>query len=57
MCDTHLRLKTENTGDRIMKTLEVAKVRGAQMNTGNVISFDIDPGLGMRIIPYTKARA
>lgn len=57
MCDAHLRLKTENVGDRLMKTLEVAKVRGAQQNTGNVISFDIDPGLGMRIIPFTKARA
>ncbi len=57
MCDAHLRLKTENSGDRIMKTLEVAKIRGANMSTGNVISFDVDPGLGMRIIPFTKAKA
>ena len=57
MCDTHLRFSTEHTGERIVKTLEVAKVRGAQQNTGNVISFDVDPGLGMRIIPFNKARA
>ena len=57
MCDAHLRLSTENVGDKLLKTLEVAKVRGAQLSTGNVVSFDVDPGLGMRIIPFTKVRA
>ena len=57
MCDAHLRLRVENLGDRLMKILEVAKIRGAHMSTGNVISFDVEPGWGMRIIPYSRARA
>ena len=57
MCDAHLRLKTETAGDKIMKSCEVAKIRGAQLSTGNVINFDVDPGLGMRIIPFSKASA
>ena len=57
MCDAHLRLKTETVGDRIMKTCEVAKIRGAQLSTGNVINFDVEPGIGMRIIPFSKASA
>ncbi len=57
MCDAHFKLAIENMGDKLIKTLEVAKVRGASMSTGNVVSFDIEPGVGMRIIPFTKARA
>ncbi|MBF8266819.1 MAG: flaH [Dehalococcoidia bacterium] len=57
LCDAHLRLNIENLGERLMKSLEVAKVRGAQKATGNVVSFDVEPGWGMRIIPVSKARA
>ncbi len=57
MCDAHLRLRTEAVGDRLMKTLEVAKVRGAQQTTGNIINFDVDPGMGMRIVPFSRASA
>ena len=57
ICDTHLRLRTEEVGDQLIKVLEVAKVRGAEKTTGNIISFDVEPGLGMRIVPITKARA
>jgi len=32
-------------------------VRGAQKMTGNIIAFDVDPGLGMKIIPVSKAQA
>jgi flagellar protein FlaH len=57
MCDAHLRLRTEAVGDRLMKTLEVAKIRGAQQTTGNIINFDVDPGVGMRIVPFSRASA
>ena len=43
--------------DQVMKVLEVAKVRGAEKTTGNIISFDVEPGLGMRIIPVSNAKA
>ena len=54
MCDAHLRLLTEQVGDIMVKVLEVSKVRGAEMSTGNVVSFDVEPMLGMRIIPISK---
>ena len=34
----------------------VLKVRGAERPTGDVVSFDIEPKIGMRIIPLAKAR-
>ena len=57
LCDAHLTLRLEEVGERLIKVLEVSKVRNAERNTGNIISFDVDPGMGMRIIPITKAKA
>ncbi|MDI6857669.1 MAG: ATPase domain-containing protein [Dehalococcoidia bacterium] len=57
ICDAHLRLRTEEVGEQLVKVLQVAKIRGAEKTTGNVVSFDVEPGLGMRIVPITKAKA
>lgn len=57
VCDAHLRLRIEEVGDNLVKVLEVAKVRGADKSTGNIMSFDVDPGIGMRIMPLGMAKA
>ena len=57
LCDAHLRLGIENVGTKLMKILEVAKVRGAAKATGNIVTFDVEPGLGMKIMPFSKAQA
>jgi len=57
VCDAHLRLRIEQVGERLVKMLEVLKVRGAERSTGNIISFDVEPGLGMRLIPLSRAKA
>ncbi len=56
MCDAVLRLRTEQDGQRMVKTLEVSKVRGASSGTGAIVGFDVEPGWGMRVIPISKAR-
>ena len=57
VCDAHLRLLVESGASELVKTMEIAKVRGAELATGSIISFSIEPGIGMRIIPISKARA
>jgi flagellar protein FlaH len=57
VCDAHMRLRVEEVGERLVKALEVSKIRGAEKSTGNVISFEVEPNLGMRIVPITKAKA
>ena len=57
MCDAHLRLRIETMGSKMVKILEVAKVRGAELTTGNIVSFDVEPNWGIRVIPYSKAKA
>ncbi len=56
LCDIHLRLRLEQVGDRMIKMLEVLKVRGADKPTGDVVSFEVEPKLGMRVIPLAKAK-
>ncbi len=50
-------MKIEQVGERLIKVMEVAKVRNADRTTGNIISFDVEPGIGMKIIPMSKAKA
>ena len=57
LCDAHLVLKVDQVGERLIKIMEVAKVRNADQSTGNIISFDVEPGMGMKIIPISKAKA
>jgi flagellar protein FlaH len=56
-CDAHLRLMIEKIGDKLVKTLEVAKVRGAAQTTGNIITFEVEPEVGMKIMPLSRAKA
>lgn len=56
LCDARFRLRLEQIGDRMVKLMEVLKVRGADRPTGDVVSFDIEPKVGIRIIPLAKAR-
>lgn len=57
ICDAHLSLRMEEIGDKLIKTMKVAKIRGAQRTTGNIVAFDIEPGFGFRIVPLSKAKA
>jgi len=56
VCDAHFKLAIERVGDRLVKTLEVAKVRGATQTTGNILSFDVEPEIGMKVMPLSRAK-
>jgi archaeal flagellar protein FlaH len=56
-CDAHLKLTIEKVGDKLVKSLEVAKIRGASQNTGNVVAFEVEPQVGMKIMPISRAKA
>ena len=57
MSDAHVKLRLEEVGERMVNVMEVSKVRNAERNTGNIVSFEVEPGIGMRIIPLNKAKA
>ena len=35
---------------------KTTKIRGAKKSTGNIVSFEVQPGYGIRIIPISSAR-
>ena len=55
-CDAHFKLYSEQDGQKLVKTLQVTKVRGAGGVTGAIVGFEVEPGWGMRVIPISKAR-
>ncbi len=57
MCDAHLNLRIEDIGDQLINVLEIGKIRGAGKTADNLISFTVDPGRGIRIIPISRTRA
>ncbi|AKG54240.1 Flagella-related protein FlaH [Dehalogenimonas sp. WBC-2] len=57
VCDAHLKLTIEKVGDKLVKSMEVAKIRGAAQTTGNVLAFDVEPQIGIKIMPISRAKA
>ena len=57
ICDAYLRLQVTASGTNLVKTMEVAKIRGADMRTGNILGFEVEPGMGIRIVPVSRAKA
>jgi flagellar protein FlaH len=55
--DAHLRLRIEELGEQLVRTLEVAKIRGAVKTARNSISFTVQPGLGLKSVPISKTKA
>jgi flagellar protein FlaH len=56
VCDAILTLKRALMGEKYLMVLEVVKIRGAHKTRENVVSFEIVPGYGMKIIPISVAK-
>ena len=56
LCDSHLALSSEKIGEKMVKMLEVRKTQNAELSTGNVVSFEVVQGIGMRIVPGAKVK-
>ena len=56
-CDVHLKLVVEKSGTRLQRTLEVCKVHKAELDTDNIISFKVQPGMGIRVSAVSKMKA
>jgi Predicted ATPases involved in biogenesis of archaeal flagella len=55
-CDAHLVMKKTQLGNKYVMLMEVGKVRGAHKTTGNIVSFEVHPGYGLKIIPVSMAK-
>ena len=55
--DAHLRLRIEELGDQLVRTLEVTKIRGAVKTNKNTVSFTVQSGFGLKSVPISKTKA
>jgi CheY-like chemotaxis protein len=51
MCDTHISLRSERIGGKVVKALEVRKANNVELNRDNTVNFQVDQQVGMRIMP------
>ena len=55
--DGHFLLSIKNFRDKNVLVLNIAKLRGAMRTANNIVSFEVDPNFGMKILPFSMARA
>ena len=56
ICDAHLSFRLEEMRELVIKVMEVTKVRNADRQD-STMSFDVEPGVGLKTIPMSRARA
>ena len=57
LCDAHLALGMKQVGAKVANVLAVAKINNVKQQAANMITFEVDRGSGMRILPFGQVRA
>ncbi|MDE0822380.1 MAG: hypothetical protein OSB07_00165 [Dehalococcoidia bacterium] len=57
MCETHLNLRTGKILDKVIRIVTVVKLDDVDLTRDNEVSFGVEAGLGITIIPYSQAKA
>lgn len=57
MCETHLNLRTGKIRDRVVRVVKVVKLDDVAIDRDNEISFEVEPGKGISIMPFSSAKA
>jgi flagellar protein FlaH len=57
LCDAHIKLSKDVASGQIVRRIEVCKLKGSQLMTNKINSFEIHPAFGVRIVPTSEALA
>ncbi|MCH7622290.1 MAG: hypothetical protein IH870_10370, partial [Chloroflexi bacterium] len=57
LCDTHFKLRTGKVRAKLVRTLEIPKANGIELDRDNNVLFEVEPGAGVRILPMSQAKA
>ena len=57
LCETHLNLRTGKILDKVIRIVTVVKLDDVELTRDNEVSFGVEAGLGITIIPYSQAKA
>ena len=42
---------------KVLRVAELVKVDNVKLDSDNTISFEVEPGTGIKIIPYSRTKA
>jgi len=56
LSDIHISLRAAKLGTKRMRTMEVIKAQNEKLNNANIFSFEVEPRVGMRILPVPNAK-
>ena len=56
ICNTHIHTGAENVRGQQVCALEVRKVGNRELSSGNELRFQVEPGLGIKILPMARVR-
>ena len=57
LCDGYFTLNSEKVMGRPMRTLEINKINTTELVTENLVSFVVEPEIGMRVVPLSRSKA
>jgi flagellar protein FlaH len=57
MCETHLNLRTGKIRDKVVRVVKVVKLDDVAIDRDNEVSFAVEPGIGISIMPFSSAKA
>jgi len=57
LCNTHISMIMETIRDKMVTTLEVTKVNNFEPRSDNRLSFQVEPDVGVKIVPVSRVRA
>ncbi len=57
LCDGYLTLSSEQMQGKSVRTLEVNKINTTDLKRNNTVTFVVEPEIGMRVIPLSRATA
>ena len=57
LCDGYVTLGSEEVRGKSVRTLEVNKINTTEKTRDNMVSFVVEPEIGMRLIPMNKTKA
>lgn len=58
ICDGHVLFKVKTLpSNEMARSLEISKLRGALKANGNQSVFKVEPGIGIRVLPFTQVKA
>jgi len=56
IADGYMELKNAEMGGRVLKVMNIIKLKGVPTTFDNVITFDIDPAFGIKLVPMALSK-